>query len=78
MDARTLARCEPVYREVAGWGTTTLGARRLGDLPSRARAYLKRIETLAEAPVHHVSTGPERGDTIIGHHPFGRGGPTPP
>ena len=70
VDARMLARCEPVYREVAGWGTTTLGARRLGDLPPRARAYLNRIETLAEAPVHLVSTGPERDDVIIGHRPF--------
>ena len=70
VDAQVLARCEPVYREFAGWGTTTLGARRLADLPPRARTYLDRIEALVEAPVHVVSTGPERGDAIISHHPF--------
>ena len=69
-DSEVLARCEPVYREVAGWGTSTLGARTRAELPAKARAYLDRIEALAEAPVHIVSTGPERGDAIIDHHPF--------
>ena len=69
-DAERLARCEPVFHEMEGWRASTLGARSRAELPAKARAYLDRIETLAEAPVHMISTGPERDDAIIDHHPF--------
>ena len=44
-------------------------------LPSAARAYLRRIETLTGVPIAMVSTGPERDETIVVHHPF-RSSPT--
>ena len=69
-DAERLARCEPIYREMEGWRSSTLGARTRAELPVKARAYLDRIEALAEAPVHLISTGPERNDAIIDRHPF--------
>ena len=70
VDAERLARCEPVYREMEGWRSSTLGARARTDLPPKARDFLDCIESLAEAPVHVVSTGPERNDAIIDRHPF--------
>ena len=69
-DAERLARCEPVYREMAGWRGSTLGAHRRTELPVKARAFLDCIESLVEAPVHVVSTGPDRDDAIIDRHPF--------
>jgi adenylosuccinate synthase len=43
---------------------------RLEDLPVQARAYLARIEELVEAPIDLISTGPERDQNIVIHHPF--------
>ena len=40
--AETLARCQPVYEEMPGWGESTVGIRRLEELPANARRYLDR------------------------------------
>ena len=39
-------------------------------LPANARTYLKRIEALTGVPIAMVSTGAERDETILVHHPF--------
>lgn len=59
-----LERVEPVYEHLPGWRTPTGGARRLADLPRQARAYLERIEALADTPIRYVSVGTHR-DQII-------------
>jgi adenylosuccinate synthase len=59
-----LARAEPVYEEMDGWQVDTSGARRFDDLPENARAYVRRVEELLDAPVHLVSVGPEREQAI--------------
>jgi len=59
-----LARARPVYEELPGWQEDTSGARRFEDLPANARAYIRRIEQLLDAPVHLVSVGPEREQAI--------------
>lgn len=63
--ADTLERVEPVYEVLAGWERPTGDVRRLKDLPARARAYLDRIEELAETTIAYVSVGSRR-DQIIG------------
>ena len=68
--AEAVARCEPVYEEMAGWSGSTFGARSLDTLPAPARAYLERIAQLTGVPIAMVSTGPERDETILCHHPF--------
>src|SRR5690606_30031851 len=35
---------KPVYEELPGWQTSTLGIRRYDDLPAEAKGYLRRIE----------------------------------
>ena len=35
-----------------------------------AIAYLRRIETLTAVPIAMVSTGPDRTETLVMHHPF--------
>lgn len=62
----------PVYEELPGWQETTAGVRRLEDLPGRARDYITFIENQIEAPIDIISTGPDRNETIILRHPFGR------
>jgi len=68
--ADSLACCEPVYEEFPGWKASTVDARCVEDLPANARAYLARIEELAEVPIDMVSTGPDRDANIILRHPF--------
>jgi adenylosuccinate synthase len=68
--ADAVARCEPVYQDFAGWSQSTFGIRAWADLPSGAQAYLNRLSELAEVPIDLISTGPEREQTIVLHHPF--------
>jgi adenylosuccinate synthase len=68
--AEAVAACEPVYEEMAGWNESTFGATSFDALPANARAYLRRIEQLTGVPIAMVSTGPERDETILLHHPF--------
>ena len=64
-----LASCDPVYETMPGWSGSgrTAGVRDERDLPAAARAYLERLETLSGAPVAIISTGSDRGDTIVRH-----------
>ncbi len=64
-------RVEPVYETLPGWQGDLRGITEEDRLPSRARAYLDRLAELIEAPVHMLSTGPERDANVILKHPFG-------
>jgi adenylosuccinate synthase len=68
--ADALDGCEPVYEDMPGWSGSTVGAKRLEDLPLEARNYLKRMAEICEVPVDMVSTGPDRDETIVLRHPF--------
>ena len=68
--AEAVARCMPVYETIPGWKESTVGARSFAALPENARSYLKRIEALTGVPIAMVSTGPDRDETILVHHPF--------
>ncbi len=65
-----LEECKPVYEEVPGWKTSTVGTKTIQDLPSRARDYIRRLEDLIEIPFSIVSTGPKREETIIVSNPY--------
>ena len=60
----------PVYEAMPGWSESTVGAKSFAALPANARAYLQRIEALTGVPIAMVSTGPDRAETILVHHPF--------
>jgi adenylosuccinate synthase len=68
--AESLDGCEPVYEDMPGWSTSTVGVKRYEDLPKEARNYLERIAKICEVPVDMVSTGPDRDETIVLRHPF--------
>ena len=56
---------EPVYESLPGWATSTAGVSRFEDLPERARDYVAALERFTGVEVGLVSTGPERGETIV-------------
>ncbi|MEP6998290.1 MAG: adenylosuccinate synthetase, partial [Betaproteobacteria bacterium] len=68
--ADAVAECKPVYEDMPGWAESTLGVDSFDALPAQARAYLRRIEQLTDVPIAMVSTGAERDETILLHHPF--------
>jgi adenylosuccinate synthase len=70
LGAEAVAACEPVYEQLPGWSENTFGVKSFDALPSAARAYLRRIEVLTGVPIAMISTGPERDETILVHHPF--------
>ena len=68
--ADAVAECVAVYETLPGWQESTVGAGSFDALPANARAYLRRIEALTGVPIAMVSTGPDRSETIVVHHPF--------
>ncbi len=70
LGAEEWSRVRPVYETLPGWEGTTQGLTDANGLPAGARAYLDRIEELIGAPVHMLSTGPERDANIIFKHPY--------
>lgn len=64
-DSERYAKFEPVYEEFPGWDEDITGVRVLEDLPSEARRFIDRLQTLLEIPIVLVSVGPQRGQTIM-------------
>jgi adenylosuccinate synthase len=68
--ADLIEQCEPVYIDMPGWSESTVGTKSYDDLPAAAKAYLDKVESVCEAPIAIISTGPDRAETIILKHPF--------
>ena len=62
--------CEPILIEMPGWHESTFGVKEWDKLPSNAQSYLLKLQDLCGVPIHIVSTGPERDETILLKHPF--------
>jgi adenylosuccinate synthase len=60
-----MAQLTPVYEEISGWMSSTVGARNESDLPAKARRYLERLEELIGVPFCLISTGAQRDETIV-------------
>ncbi len=65
-----LSECKPIYETVPGWSENISNIRVIEDLPKNARNYLNRIEELIETPIHLISLGPARDETIMVINPF--------
>ena len=70
LDAQHWERLEPVYETFPGWSESSRGARTMEDLPANARDYLQQMEAIVGAPVHIVSTGPDRSENIVIRYPY--------
>ncbi|HEY4682723.1 MAG TPA: adenylosuccinate synthase [Candidatus Acidoferrales bacterium] len=55
----------PIYQNLAGWQSSTLGINEYSQLPQRARDYLRFISDQTGVEIGLVSTGPERGQSIL-------------
>ena len=64
-DSEFYSEVKPIYEDLPGWQTSTVGARSVDDLPAAARNYMRRIEEVVGAPIAVVSTGPDREETIL-------------
>lgn len=61
----TLEACEPIYEEFPGWEAPTTEVRNFDDLPEKAKAFIRRVESLLGVPVDLISVGPSREQAII-------------
>jgi len=57
--------CKPVYIDMPGWHESTLGVTDYDQLPTNAKAYIEKVESLAGVPIDIISTGPDRCETIV-------------
>jgi len=64
-DARSLQGAEPIYETLEGWHEEIDALTGQDDLPAAARTYLDRIQQFLEIPIHTVSVGPERRQTLL-------------
>jgi adenylosuccinate synthase len=70
VDCDRWADLEPEYESFPGWRESSRGATALEQLPAHARSYLAAMEERVGAPVHIISTGPDRHENIIRQYPF--------
>ncbi|TDR23794.1 adenylosuccinate synthase [Marinicella litoralis] len=56
---------EPVYQSFSGWQSSTRGMTDINKLPAEAKAIIDFIEDFTGAPVHIISTGPDRCENIL-------------
>ena len=59
-----LEKVEPIYEVHPGWKESTKGIDSYRDLPSLAKAYVRRIEELCGVSISLISLGPEREKTL--------------
>ena len=67
---KVLAECKPVYETLPGWSENISSITKLEDFPKNARSYLDRIAELTQTPVHIISVGADREQTIVLKNPF--------
>lgn len=63
--AHEMERVQPVYETLPGWEEDISDCRSFEDLPTAARTFVERVQTLAGVPVRYISVGPERQQTIV-------------
>ena len=68
--AEGFAAVQPIYEDMPGWKSSTVGVRSYDELPQKARDYLERISEICQVQIAMISTGPDRADTIVLQHPF--------
>lgn len=60
-----IASAVPVFTTLPGWKQDITGCRTMADMPENAASYLQMIEDETGVPLHLVSTGPRREETIV-------------
>ena len=60
-----LERVKPIYKEFPGWKSDISGINDFKKLPKNCQDYITALRELVGVPVHMISTGPDRENTII-------------
>ena len=60
LDSYQLGRVRPIYETLPGWRVDIRDIREYKKLPSKAQAYVERVEELVGVKVGWVTNGPER------------------
>jgi adenylosuccinate synthase len=63
--SQDLRRIEPIYETLPGWNTSTEGITEIDALPAAARNYVDFLSRSIGVEIGLISTGPERGQTIV-------------
>ena len=63
--SQDLRRVEPIYQKFPGWRSSTEGITEMEKLPAAARSYVEFLSSAIGVEIGLISTGPERGQTII-------------
>jgi adenylosuccinate synthase len=67
---KVLAECKPVYESHPGWSEDISTMRKLEDFPKNAKSYFDRISELTQTPLHIISVGADRDQTVVLKNPF--------
>lgn len=59
-----LSKAKPIFEEVPGWESSTIGIKTYAELPENAKSYLKKLEELIDVPIAIIAIGPKRDETI--------------
>jgi adenylosuccinate synthase len=65
-----LEKGTPQYITMPGWKESTIGIKKYGDLPKKARNYVEKLCKLCGVKPAIISTGARRDETIILEQPF--------
>ncbi|MGI9643732.1 MAG: adenylosuccinate synthetase, partial [Ilumatobacteraceae bacterium] len=60
-----LARIEPVYESIDGWGSALTDTREPDQLPPQAKRFIEIVEREVGVPVRVVGVGAERDDYLV-------------
>ena len=63
--SESMKQVEPVYLDVPGWKGSCKGVTEFSRLPKAARNYIGVLEKETGVPISIISTGPDRGETIV-------------
>ena len=69
-DSDDYNKCQPHYITLPGWHDSTQGKQSLDQLPDNAISYIQKLEQEIGVPIHIISTGPDRIETIVKCNPF--------
>ncbi|MBM3744063.1 MAG: adenylosuccinate synthase, partial [Actinobacteria bacterium] len=58
-------RAKPIYEYLPGWSDDISQARSMKELPENARAYVKFLEDVSNAPMSAIGVGPGRDQTVV-------------
>ncbi|MGO9613623.1 MAG: adenylosuccinate synthase [Dissulfurispiraceae bacterium] len=64
-EMETLENADPVYVEMEGWKSSTIGIQDIKKLPDNARKYISKIEDLLKTEIQIISTGQKRHEIIV-------------